>query len=113
MAYPQLFPHHKRPDEAQAATIAWGMERSRTWLSVLDKHWIGSNSYVCGNQLTIADYFGVCLVTLGEVVRADFSPYPNVVRWIATMKKLDSWARVNEALYAFANAVKDAPFITV
>ncbi|HTQ03222.1 MAG TPA: glutathione S-transferase family protein [Polyangiaceae bacterium] len=114
MAYPQIFPNHKRPtDEVQSATVAWGTERARNWLTVLDKHWLGpKNNYVCGNQITIADYFGVCLVTLGEVVRVDFSPYPNVQRWIANMKKLESWNRTNEALYSFANAVKDAPFVT-
>jgi glutathione S-transferase len=113
MAYPQVFPNHKRPsDEAQTATVAWGAERARNWLGVLDKHWLGSNDYVCGSQITIADYFGVCLVTLGEVVRVDFSPFPNVQRWIGNMKKLESWNRTNEALYSFANAVKDAPFVT-
>ena len=115
MAYPQIFAHHKRPtDEVQAATIAWATERARNWLTVLDKHWIGpTNGYVCGSQLTIADYFGVCLVTLGEIVRVDLSPFPNVQRWVGNMKKLESWNRINEQLYAFANAVKDAPFITV
>lgn len=114
MAYPQVFPNHKRPsDEVQTATVAWGAERARNWLTVLDKHWIGpKNNYVCGSQITIADYFGVCLVTLGEVVRVDFSPFPNVSRWIGSMKKLESWNRTNEALYSFANAVKDAPFVT-
>ena len=98
---------------AVTATIAWGTERSRGWLGVLDKHWLGSNNYVCGKDITIADYFGVCLVTLGEILRVDFKPFPNVQRWIGNMKKLESWARVNEQLYAFANAVKDAPFVTV
>jgi glutathione S-transferase len=114
MAYPQIFAHHKRStDDVQSATVAWGTERARNWLGVLDKHWIGSNDYVCGKSITIADYFGVCLVTLGEVLRVDYKPFPNVQRWIANMKKLESWARVNEQLYAFANAVKDAPFVTV
>jgi glutathione S-transferase len=114
MAYPQIFPHHKRPsDDVQAATIAWGTERARGWLGLLDKHWIGPNNYVCGKDISIADYFGVCLVTLGEILRVDYKPFPNVQRWIGNMKKLESWARINEQLYGFANAVKDAPFITV
>jgi glutathione S-transferase len=114
MAYPQIFAHHKRPsEEMQAGTIAWGTERSRNWLTVLDKHWLGPNNYVCGKDITVADYFGVCLVTLGEILRVDFKPFPNVQRWIGNMKKLESWARINEQLYGFANAVKDAPFITV
>ncbi len=109
MAYPQIFAHHKRPtDDVQTATIQWGAERARNWLTLLDKHWIGpTNGYVSSKDVTIADYFGVCLVTLGEIVtQVDFKPYPNVQRWIGNMKKLDSWARINEQLYGFANAVK-------
>jgi glutathione S-transferase len=115
LCYPQIFPHHKRPtDDVQAATIAWGQERARGWLKILDEHWIGPKSqYLLGDQLTIADYFGSCLVTLGEVLRVDFSPYPNVSRWLGNMKALKSWPKVNEALYGLASAVKELQFVTV
>ncbi|HTU57452.1 MAG TPA: glutathione S-transferase family protein [Polyangiales bacterium] len=114
LSYPQIFPHHKRPnDELQRGTLAWGLERSQQWLGLLDQHWIGGNAYVCGNQITIADYFGACLVTLGEILRFDFARYPNVARWLGRMKELKSWAPINEHLYGFAAAVKDQPFITI
>src|ERR1044071_1595127 len=30
MAYPQIFPHHKRPtDEVQSGTVSWGQARAR------------------------------------------------------------------------------------
>jgi glutathione S-transferase len=95
LAYPQVFPHHRRrSDEAQAATIEWGAENAKRWLQILNDHWIGpNNQYLCGNQVTIADYFGAGLVTLGEVIRCDLSPYPNVQRWLNNMKKQPSWAR--------------------
>jgi glutathione S-transferase len=110
--YPQLFPHQRRPDEAvQKATITWGKERSKGWLQILNDHWLGPNKpYLCGDRITIADYFGVCLLTLGEVIRLDFSAYPNIQRWLNNMKRLPSWPKVNEALYGFANAVKDQKF---
>jgi glutathione S-transferase len=115
LTYPQIFPHHKRPtDDVQKATVAWGQERAKGWLKILDEHWIGPNKqYLCGDEITIADYFGSCLVTLGEVIRCDFSAYPNVERWLGNMKKLKSWPKVNEALYGFVTAVKDLPFVTV
>jgi len=112
LAYPQVFPNHKRPtDEVQAATIAWAKERVQGTLQVLNDHLIGPDkSYLCGDQITIADYFGVCLLTLGEVIRCDFSAYPNIERWLAKMKALPSWGAVNEALYGLAEAVKEQPF---
>jgi glutathione S-transferase len=110
--YPQLFPHHRRPDDAvQQATVAWGKERAKTWLKVLNDHWLGDGRpYLCGDQITIADYFGASLLTLGEIIRCDFSAWPNVERWLGNMKRLPSWPKVNEALYGFAEAVKDQKF---
>ena len=110
--YPQIFPHHKRQSDAvQDATIAWGRERAEGWLAVLDDHWIGPDrQYLCGDEITIADYFGICLLTLGEVIRNDFSKYPNVARWLGNMKKLKSWDSVNEVLYGYAESVKDQTF---
>lgn len=115
MTYPQIFPHHKRPsDDDQKATVAWGQERAKSWLAILNDYWIGpKNAYVCGDQITIADYFGSCLVTLGEIIRCDFSAYPNVQRWLSNMKALKTWPSVNEALYGFAAHVKEQPFVAI
>jgi len=112
LCYPQLFPHHKRrSDEAHSATIEWGGENAKKWLQLLNDHWIGPNKqYLCGNQVTIADYFGAGLVTLGEVIRVDFSKYPNVARWLANMKKLPGWDKTNVEFYGLVNAVKEQPF---
>jgi glutathione S-transferase len=115
LCYPQLFPNHKRrSEEAQAATIEWGKENSKRWLKVLNDHWLGSNKkYLCGDQITIADYFGACLVTLGEIIRVDFSGYPNVKRWLDNMRTLPSWPNVNEAFNGLVAAMKEKPFVTI
>jgi glutathione S-transferase len=115
MAYPQLFPHHKRADDTtHAGTIAWGQERSKAWLQVLNDHWLaGGKEYICGEQITIADYLGAGFVSLGEIIRMDFGNYPNIKRWLGNMKKLKSWPSVNEVFYGFAGMVKDQPFVTL
>jgi len=112
LAYPQMYGHHKRPtEEIQAGTIAWGQEKARAWFKILNDYWIGpKKQYLVGDQLTIADYFGASLATLGEVIGCEFSAYPNVERWLNNIRKLDSWKKVNEAHYGFASAVKDQPF---
>jgi glutathione S-transferase len=63
--------------------------------------------------MTIADYFGISLVTLGEVIKCDFSSYPNVSRWIGNMKKLKSWPKINEVFYSVADSVKQKEFVAV
>lgn len=114
LCYPQIFPHHKRQtDEAHKLAIEWGQSRAQNWLQILNDDIIGKRSYLCGDSITIADYFGVCLITLGELTRCDFSKYPNVNRWINTMKQLKSWGKVNEVLYGFAGQLKDKPFVTI
>ena len=108
--YPQIFPHHKRPSaEAQSVTLAWGKERAAGWMKILDAHIIGpKNAYVCGDQITIADYFGASFISLGEVIRSDYSAYPNVQRWLGKMKQLKSWNKVNETIGGFAASLKPA-----
>ena len=112
LIYPQLFPHMKRPnEEVQKATLEWGKERAKGWLQILNDHWIGpNNQYLCGNQVTIADYLGAAFVTLGEIVRCDFSPYPNVQRWLGNMRKLKTWPKVNEVFEGYKASVKDQAF---
>jgi glutathione S-transferase len=115
LIYPQIFPHHKRrSEEAQAATIAWGQERARNWLRILDQHWIGPDrAYLCGDSITIADYFGAGLVTIGDFVRCDFAQYPNIGRWLETMKKLPSWPKVNDVFHGLVEALKAQPLQAV
>ena len=115
LVYPQIFPNHKRrSDEAHAAQLAWGKERAQGWLKVLDENLLGSKKkYLCGDQITIADYFGAPFVGLGEIVRANYSAYPNVSRWLDRMKTLKNWSKVHEIFYGFAASMKDKAFEAV
>ena len=111
LLYPQVFPHHKRPsDEIHQGVIAWGKDKAQVWFGVLDKHIIGSKPYTCGDSITIADYFGGCIVTAGELIGCTYEGLPNVQRWLGNVKQLSSWASVNEVLYGFAASLKDKAF---
>jgi glutathione S-transferase len=111
LLYPQVFPHHKRPtDEIHNGTIQWGKDKAQIWFGVLDKHYIGSHAYTCGDSITIADYFGACIVTAGALIGCTFEGLPNVKRWLGNVEKLSAWASVNEVLYGFAASLKDKSF---
>ncbi len=101
--YPQVFPFMRRADDkVQQATVAWGQEKSKGWLGVLDRDLIGpGNAYLCGNDITLADYLGAPMVSLAEVLGSDYAAYPNVGRWMNTMKARPNWAKVNEAFYRY------------
>jgi glutathione S-transferase len=115
LVFAQLLPHHRRrSDEAQAGTVQWGQERSQQWLQVLNDHILGpGRNYVCGDEITIADYFGAGLLTLGEVIGCDFAAYPYVQGWLARVKTLKSWKSVNAVLDGIAASHKGEAFATV
>ncbi len=113
LVYPQVLPNQKRADDkVQAATLALGREKTRSWLKILDESLIGPrNAFVCGDSVTVADYLGAAFLTVGEVIRLDYSPWPNVSRWLGNMKARPSWSKVNEGFYAhFVAPFANAPF---
>ena len=113
LIYPQIFPNHKRrTDEAQTATIEWGKQHSQRWMAVLNDYWIGpQHQFLCGDRITIVDYFGAVLTTVGELIRCDYSAYPNVQRWCNNVRKQSAaWATVNNQFYGLCEAVKGQSF---
>ena len=108
VVYPQVFPTHTRPsDLAQQATVEWSRERAQGWLKILNDNIIGANPYLCGDAITIADYYCAPFLAMGEVTGSDFSAYPNIQQWLARMKTLKSWKPVNEVIDGFAASLKD------
>jgi glutathione S-transferase len=111
LLYPQIFPHHKRPtDEQHAGVIAWGKTKTQGWLSVLDHAILGNNDYVANNRLSIADYFGGCILTAGALIACTFEGYPNVQRWVENLRQLENWDEINETLYGFAGSLSAQRF---
>ena len=89
--YPQVLP----PGHVPEVDLEFGRNGTRRWLTVLDRHMLAGRPYVCGDQITLADYLGVAHVTVAELIDFDFSPWPNVARWIARMKARPGWAAAN------------------
>jgi glutathione S-transferase len=112
MVYPQVFPQLKRPDAAvQAATVAWGRDKSKVWLGVLNDHWLKAGTpYLLGGEITIADYFGAGLVTAGELIHCDFTPYANITPWVGSMKARPSYAEVYKVFNGFCESTKGQSF---
>ncbi|WP_374574939.1 glutathione S-transferase family protein [Phenylobacterium sp.] len=88
--------------------IAYGETRSPKWLEILDRHMLGGRPFVCGDQITLADYLGASFVTLGEAASFDFSPWPNVVAWIARMKARPHWDATYAGFYGLVSGLRDA-----
>jgi len=86
VCYPNMgVPHGLDPALGQGL-MAYGREHAPRWLSVLDRHMLAGRNFVCGDEISLADYLGLSYVLLGELADFDFGPYPNVARWIARMQ---------------------------
>ena len=109
-----MFPHHKRPsDDSQKATIEWGRARSEQWLQILNDTVIGNHKYLCGDSISIADYFGAEILSAGDLIGVSFKRFPHVDRWMSTMRALPSWKKVHEVIDGFAASLRDKKFVTI
>ena len=113
LVYPQVIDSYRRGDEhAHRQHLAWSRAKANHWLEILDRQILGGKSrFICGDTPTLADFMGACYVSLGDLVRLDYSAFPNIIRWLDEMKSLPYWNKTQEAYYThFVGAFKDKPF---
>jgi glutathione S-transferase len=115
LCYPQVLAHVKWPDPtAQSLVLAAGQAGSRKLFGVMNDHMLGAgNPWLCGDDLSIADYFASGVLSLGELTGCSFSAWPNVRRWYDRMGGLPNWQSANAALYAWANFTKGQDYVRV
>ncbi len=113
--YPQILPDHKRPTEVEnESTVAWGRSKARQWMEILDSKWLGAGKpYLCGKEITIADYFAAGPILVGELIGIDFKPFPNVARWLANMKTLPGWKSVDYEANGLVEAMSGPDYVTL
>lgn len=86
VCYPNMGVPHGASPELSAAMMAFGRDHAPRWLKVLDQHMLAGRDFVCGDEISLADYLGVSYVMLGEIAGYDFSPYPNIVAWLERLQ---------------------------
>jgi len=50
---------------------------------------------------------------VGDLIRCNYSAFPNVDCWLRRMKGLKSWAKVHEAVDGFAATLKGQSFVSL
>ena len=115
LCYTQVFEHYKLPDAAaQKLVIEAAVPRACQNLRVLNDHMLGgSKPYLCGDAITIADYFASGLLSLGEVIGCTFTDYPNVQRWYGRMKSLPHWQAANAGVFAWAEHARGPVYVNL
>jgi glutathione S-transferase len=90
------------------AMLAYGAEHAHRWLKVLDEHMLGGRDFVCGDEITVADYLGASFVTLGEIADFDLAAYPNILAWLGRMRGRAQWAPTYAMFYGMAAMIRGA-----
>lgn len=108
LAYPALSPMFRLDNpEAQAAVEHRARDQTARMFEILDRHLIGENPFVCGQDLTIADCLGAAYVSLMDLVDYDLRPYPNIGRWMATMRAQPGWTETYAAFEGLLDALRE------
>jgi len=115
LCYEQLLDHYKiKNDPARAEVVARGKKHAEEKLGILNNQMLGDGRpYVCGQDMTIADYLGSGIISLGEITGCTFAQWPNVQAWLNRIKARPNWQATNGAIYGWAEAVKGQNFVTV
>ena len=115
LVYPQILDHCKLPDDAaQKVQIAFGKEQAERFLSVLNDHILGQGApWMCGETMTIADYFASGVISVGEVIGCTFAAYPNVRAWYDRIQALPNWQSANAGVYQWAQFAQGPEYLAV
>jgi glutathione S-transferase len=96
LVYQKALPKfHFSNSVTQTEVLGRGEERAVKWLGVLNDHWLRAGGFVCGPELTIADYLGSCYIAIVEWIGYDIDNYSNITRWMSSMKSRPSWEKTH------------------
>jgi glutathione S-transferase len=106
--YPRLLHEHAFTNPStQADFLRRAEQRAAKWLALLDQHGLRETGFLCGADLSIADYLGSSYVSITELVGFDLTPYPNVRRWMSTMQARPAWQEVRGEWNAFRDTLAE------
>lgn len=92
LSYTYVIPFLKGLDpQVLAAMRGIGRHGSAKYLRILDEEMIAAKPFICGNDISLADYVGAANVTLGYHYGLDLRPYPNVARWLDRLRQRKGW----------------------
>ncbi len=113
--YPQVLEALAWPDaNTQAQVLARGREGSRRLLGVMNDNLLGGRrTWLCGEEISLADYLASGILSLGELIGCSFDEWPHMLGWYQRMQARPNWTSANAALYEWAASVKGPAYLTL
>jgi glutathione S-transferase len=113
LVYSQVLPKYAADAEHAGKVVALSAPKADRWLRVLDARLAQTpGAFVAGPAVTIADYFGACLVSLGDLIGFDLFPYPHVQAWMNAVQALPAWPEVNAAFFGWRSTMQEQAKLT-
>ena len=115
LVYPQILDDCKLPDPAaQELQVAAGKAQTARFLKILNDGKLGDGTaWLCGETITIADYFASGMVSAGELIGCTLSAYPNIAAWYDRVKATPNWQSANAGLYEWVKMTQGPDYLTV
>ena len=85
--------------EVDAAALKEADGFLATTLPYLDAE-LGKNTFLCGNDLTLADVIAITYFDISETTSFSFDQYKNIVRWYQSMRERPAFARARQRMAA-------------
>jgi glutathione S-transferase len=104
LVYHQLLPHYRIPEPGHSQRLAMHQGLAERRLCVLDGL-IDGRPFVCGEDITLADYLGAGFMSAAELIGFDFSRWPHVDAWMKRMTQRPAWFEANAGLYGWKSAI--------
>ncbi|MFO1081630.1 MAG: glutathione S-transferase family protein [Reyranellaceae bacterium] len=113
LCYAQLLDPYKLADPTgQAQALAAARAAAERQLGILDRGMLGNGRpFVCGADITLADYFGSGILSLGAVIGCTYAAWPNVVAWYERLKARPGWPAGNAGLQAWVDLARGPDYV--
>jgi glutathione S-transferase len=99
LVYPRLLPHFRYDDPAVAAATRERAEAgAEAALDHLNGRILQSRPYVAGDELTIADFVGMGMLSIGEMIGFSFDDWPEVKDWMALVSAAPGWSALDREI---------------
>ncbi|MDA1326882.1 MAG: glutathione S-transferase family protein [Proteobacteria bacterium] len=115
LVYPQVLDTCKLPDAAaQKLQVSEGKAQAQRFLAVLNDHILGHDGpWLCGETMTIADYFASGMISVGELIGCTYAAYPNIRAWYDRIQARPNWQSANAGVYEWAKFTQGPEYSAV
>ena len=106
-AYPQVFEEFQlQPEPANEALIETGIKQLSKHLERLEKRYLASAKFLCGDSLTFADSVVATVILQSEWLGFSLRLWPRVVDWLERVSRQECWDEVHKNHVAFISELR-------